>query len=71
MDKKELKKIYDKEYKNKNKEKIDIQNKEYYIKIGKDRGKEKIKCPNCKTLTMRKNLTRHMRTKKCLDYIED
>ncbi len=50
---------YRKKYKNENHEKM------------KTRGKEKIKCPNCKVFITRQNLTRHMKRKICLDYIEN
>ena len=52
-------------------------NPEKYIEYDKKRSakrneknREKVECPNCKSIVSRGNLTEHKKTKKCLDFVE-
>ena len=35
-----------------------------------EKNREKVECPNCKSIVSRGNLTEHKKTKKCLDFVE-
>ncbi len=64
VNKKELKE-YQKEYRENNKEKIAEKKKEYWEQTKEIRN-EKIECPICKTIIMKRGLNRHQKTIKCL-----
>ena len=53
------------------------ENPEKYIEYDRKRSakrneknREKVECPNCKSIVSRGNLTEHKKTKKCLDFVE-
>lgn len=60
-------KQYQKEYREKNKEKI----KNYYsewIKKPENNPLKKIKCPECNSFVVKSSITKHMKTNKCKNY---
>tara|TARA_R110000822_G_scaffold306528_1_gene432880 strand:- start:4 stop:627 length:624 start_codon:yes stop_codon:yes gene_type:complete len=65
--------IKSKIYREEHKEEKKIINLNYYHK-NKDKrnakNREKVECPNCKLIVSRGGLTRHKKTKTCLDFVE-
>jgi hypothetical protein len=60
-------KTYQKEYRDKNKEKI----KNYYnewIKKPENNPLKKIKCPECNSFVVKSSISKHMKTTKCKSY---
>jgi len=64
---KDKRKEYNKKYYNDNRDKL-IEQVKKYDNDNRDKIKEKVECDKCKSIVSRKSLTRHKRTKKCLNY---